>query len=129
MMRSSLIGTAGALLMSASSAQTDTVCDASAELETLKHGDAKTAVQLFTRAIGSGSLSQADLEYAYVARAKAYLQERRRDLAHADAGRALQINPSDSEALALASQTIDRAPSDTSQQTGESVEVIRGGLS
>jgi tetratricopeptide (TPR) repeat protein len=105
-----LPGLVAALCLSLSlPARADPVGDANAGLQSMKQGDFNSAIRLFTQAIASGALSNDDLEYAYVERGQAYLQENRPDLARADADRALQMKSTDPDAIALESQAAGEA--------------------
>jgi tetratricopeptide (TPR) repeat protein len=78
--------------------------DANAGMDALNAGKYAKAIQLFTRALKSKTLSSADEESAYVERGKANLGEHNNTLAAADFERALKLNPADDEALALRTQ-------------------------
>ena len=80
-------------------------------LQALNQGDVKSAIHLFSLAIGSGGLSNQDLEYAYVQRGGAYLQRNEPDHARRDADQALRLAPEEPGAVALWNNTtIDVQP-------------------
>jgi tetratricopeptide (TPR) repeat protein len=110
MIRPNLIALS-ALVIVTTSVRADAVSDASAGLQALNQGDAKTAIRLFTRAIEGGTLSHDDLEYAYVERGNAYLLESAPDHARRDADEALRLKAGDRDAVALwKNTTIEAAP-------------------
>jgi tetratricopeptide (TPR) repeat protein len=67
-------------------------------LAALNRGDFATAIPLLTRALKSRDLSDQNREYAYFNRGMAYLYTDRYPQASADLSKALELNPSDSEA-------------------------------
>jgi tetratricopeptide (TPR) repeat protein len=85
-------------------AQASPLDDAKSGLAALDKGDNATAIRLLTSALDSGRLLRADRELAYVKRAEAYLASNDDMAALADADRALNLDPSDSEAAAARSR-------------------------
>jgi tetratricopeptide (TPR) repeat protein len=81
-------------------AQASPLDDAKSGLAALDKGDNAAAIRLLTSALDSGRLLRADQELAYVKRAEAYLASNDDMAALADADRALNLDPSDSEAEA-----------------------------
>lgn len=96
--------------------ETQAVKDANAALDALDKGDYATAEHLLTKVLKEGGLSSSDRELAYVTRAKAYLGEKRNDLALADINEALKIDSTDKEAIDLRAQ-IQAIPT----QSGEKI--------
>ena len=78
----------------------DALSDAKSGAAALDAGDYPKAVTYFTSAIGNG-LAHDDLELAYVMRAKAYLGERRSDLALFDLKNAEYLVPNDRDITIL----------------------------
>jgi tetratricopeptide (TPR) repeat protein len=77
----------------------DPMSDAAAGWTALTSGDNATAITLFTKAIGSGQLSKAYLEKAYVKRGEAFFAAGNQTSALGDAQSALALDPNDDQAL------------------------------
>ncbi len=79
----------------------DGVSEAQAGQVAFDRGDNAEAVNRFTAALLNPGLAQADRELAYVRRGQAYLGLGRKDLALADAIKALEIDAADADAAAV----------------------------
>lgn len=94
--------TGSILALTAWPALADALSDAQAGMAALTRGDNAEAIRLFTQALNAkAGLKGPDRELAYVKRAEARLAAGQRDLAAADAAKALKLNPEDSEARAV----------------------------
>jgi tetratricopeptide (TPR) repeat protein len=109
------------LLIASPAAIADSDDDANAGLDALNKGSYASAVELFSRALGSGTLSPADREYAYVKRGQAYLGEHATAKANADFDQALKLNPKDQEAIALRQQARQPAGAPMHETSGPSL--------
>jgi tetratricopeptide (TPR) repeat protein len=103
-----------ALLASPTLSYGNAASDANAGMDALSAGQYAKAVELFTRALGSGTLSAADTESAYVERGKAYLGEHADQEALADFDRALKLNPADPEVAELQAEARSTSEPDVS---------------
>jgi tetratricopeptide (TPR) repeat protein len=99
-MRKVLLAAGAVIALAGGSAFASPLDDAKSALAALDKGDNATAIRLFTSALDSGRLTRSDQELAYVKRAEAYLASSDNQAALADANRALDIDPRDSEAVA-----------------------------
>jgi tetratricopeptide (TPR) repeat protein len=79
----------------------DGVADAQAGQAALDRGDNAEAVARFTTALVNPGFAQADRELAYVRRGEAYLGLGQKELALADATKALGLAPTDAEAATV----------------------------
>jgi len=125
MLMKSMLGIA-VLACLASSARADAANDANAGMEALNRGDVVAALQLFNRAIDSGTLSQNDLAFAYVERGRTYLQKDEPNHARRDADKALTLNPTDPDGKALWLQTtIEAQPGGEHEEFGRNPTLLR----
>jgi len=96
--------------------------DGEAGLKSLDRGDYAGAVRLFTVALDAGDLADADREFAYLNRGKAYLAMHDRAKAVADLREAVKLKRDDSEAQdalrsALASNVTVQTPAPSRRGT------------
>lgn len=127
-MRALLFGAALATLLS-SAAHANAVSDANAGEQALTQGNYSEAVRLFTQAINTKDLSQADRESAHVERAKAYLGLGDKAAALHDLDRAEQFNPNDKDIAALREQAQSGTVTQERAAPGGEVQTAQAGPS
>ena len=88
------------MILAAGSASANPLDDAKAGMKAFDRGDNSTAVRMFTAAIDSGRLMRSDQELAFVKRSEARIAMGQGQAALADANSALNLDPSDGEAIA-----------------------------
>lgn len=97
-MRHAFLAAAAVTVLAAGAVFASPLDDAKSGLAALDKGENLTAIRLFTAALDSHQLKRTDQELAYVKRAEAYLASHQEKSALADANRALDLDPSDTEA-------------------------------